>query len=171
MRLPGTKLFTAWKVTTPELIENDVIVAMLLQLDPLQLPKGATMFVIRVSGVLLPEPTEMELVVVLTSAIDPASHMLTYTRLLSEEDVVNIRKRVLPGEYVAAGAQEGTGGTAYCVGEYCGAVSRESDGAGANSVELGVFGVMLSASNTVRMGTMQGDVVPTLGSEQFGSEE
>ena len=38
------------------------------------------------------------LVVVLTSAIAPASQILTYTWLLSAEAVANMRKRVVLGE-------------------------------------------------------------------------
>ena len=67
-------------------------------------------------GKLLPELFVL-LSVVFTTAIAPASHMLTYTRLLSAAAAVNIRNRVVVGEYrtgyKGVVAQEGPGATAY----------------------------------------------------------
>lgn len=67
-------MFTAWKVTTLEVIESDVIVAT--DVHPvMQFPNGASRSVISVSGVLV--PVAIVVVVVETSATAPASQMLT----------------------------------------------------------------------------------------------
>ena len=85
---------------------------------------------------------------------------------------MNMRKRVVPGAYVGAGAQGALGGTAYCVAEKGGELSSDNDRecvdgeAPGNNVEFAGFTVMLGASNTVRIGTMQG-VAPTFLSEQM----
>ena len=93
-RVPGMKLFTAWKVTTFEVIESDVIVAT--EVHPvMQFPKGAAKSVFSVSGVFV--PVAIVVVLVATSATTPASQTLTYTWLLSAEGTVNMRKRVVPG--------------------------------------------------------------------------
>lgn len=92
---PATKLFAAWNVTTFEVIENPVMVATLPQVAPEQAAKGVERSVISVSGLLV--PVEMVSLAVLTSAIEPASQMLTYTWLPSEAGVANIRNRVAPG--------------------------------------------------------------------------
>ena len=76
-------------------------------------PKGAGKSVTTVSAALALPALLVLLPVVFTTAMAPASHMLIYTRLLSGEAVVKTRKRVVLGEYVAAGAQAATGGTAY----------------------------------------------------------
>jgi hypothetical protein len=55
------------------------------------------------------------------------------------------------------------------VDENWGVVNNDIEGP-LSSVEVGVLGVMLSASNTVSIGTMQGTDVPTFGSEQADSE-
>ncbi len=94
--VPGMKLLLAVNVATPEEIEYEVIVATVLQLAPEQVPRGAGRSVISVSGALLP-PAEIVLVVVRTSAMVPASQMLTYTWLLSAAAAANIRNRVVPG--------------------------------------------------------------------------
>jgi len=70
---------------------------------------------------------------------------------------------------MGAGAHEEMGGTAYCVAENGGAASSESDGDPFNNVEVAFFTVMLGASNTVNMGTMQA-VAPTFGSEHEDSD-
>jgi len=72
---PGTKLFTAWNVTTFDEIENEVMGAAELQLEPLQAPNGALISVISVSGAF--DPCVNVLVFVLIDATAPASHMLT----------------------------------------------------------------------------------------------
>src|ERR1700733_376456 len=64
-----------------------------------------------------------------------------------------MRKRVLPGAYVAAGTHEVAGVTAYCVPVNCGVLSRDSDGVGNSRDDGGVLTVMLRASNTVSIGT------------------
>ena len=67
-------------------------------------------------GKLVPELFVL-LSVVFTTAIAPASHMLTYTRLLSAAAAVNTRNRVVVGEYrtgyKGVVAQEGPGPIAY----------------------------------------------------------
>ncbi len=65
------------------------------------------------------------------------------------------------------GTQDVTEGTAYCVAENCGDVSSDNDGVGDSRDDGTGLTVLLSASNTVSMGTMQvPDDVPTFGSEQ-----
>ncbi len=73
---PAINPFAAWNVTTFEAIVNPVIVATVLQLATPHAPNGGAMLVTRVSGELFP-PVEIVFVVVLTSAIEPASQMLT----------------------------------------------------------------------------------------------
>jgi hypothetical protein len=163
-RVPGAKLFVAVKVTTFEVIEKDVIVAA-EQPTPVQGPSGAGMLEISVSGALFP-PVEMVLVVVTTSAMAPASQMLTYTWLLSVAAVANIRNRVVPGAYVAAGAQDETGAMPYCEEANRGGANSGSENEGASKFDVGCFGVMLSASNTVSIGTMHA-VTPKFASEQL----
>ena len=70
---------------------------------------------------------------------------------------------------MVAGTQAVRGATAYCVPENCGVSSNEIDGED-SSVEVAGFTVMLSASNTVSIGTMHGTETPTLGSEQAVSD-
>ena len=93
-RVPAVKLFTAWKVTTLDVIDSEVIAAA--ELHPVtQFPNGASRSVFSVSGVLV--PVAIVVVPVATSATAPASHMLTYTWLLSADAAVKMRKRVAPG--------------------------------------------------------------------------
>ena len=152
-------MFAAWNVTTLDVIENEVMLATAPHVAPVQAPGCGITSVISVSGWLFGRVL-MLLLVVATSAIDPASQMLTYMWLLSSEAVVNMRNRVVPGTYVAAGMHEVTGGTAYCAGENCGVDSSDSDGVVDAGAEDGVLTVMLAASNTVSTGIMQG-VDPT----------
>ena len=83
-----------------------------------------------------------------------------------------MRNRVVPGEYVAGVTQDAFGETAYCVAENGGELKRDIDGEGDepdfSNVELAGFTVILAASNTVNIGTMQ-EVGPTLPSEQTPS--
>ena len=65
------------------------------------------------------------------------------------------------------GTQDVTDGTAYCVAANCGDVSSDNDGLGDSNDEDTGLTVLLSASNTVSMGTIQvSDDVPTFESEQ-----
>ena len=144
------------------MIENEVIEATDAQVPGVQAPKGAVMSVTSKSGVLL-ELFVADPDLVLMSAIEPASHTLTYTWLLSVEAVANMRKRVVPGAYTAGATQDGIGGTAYCVNVYGGDVNKDNDGAEGSRVCVGGFTAKLEALKTVTIGTMHGDP-PRLGS-------
>jgi len=74
----------------------------------------------------------------------------------------------VPGAYVGAGTHDAFGGTAYCVAENGGELSSDNDGDAGSNVEAARLTVMLGASNTVSMGTMQG-VAPTFLSAQMFS--
>ena len=71
---PAVKLFAAAKVTTFPLAANEVIVATELHAAP-QEPMGAGISVTNVSGELV--PVEIVFVLVTTSAMVPASQMVT----------------------------------------------------------------------------------------------
>jgi hypothetical protein len=75
--VPGEKLLAAVKVTTVDATVNDVRDATELHDPEEQAPKGAGRSVTSVSGEFV--PVEIVLVLVTTSAIAPASQILTYT--------------------------------------------------------------------------------------------
>jgi hypothetical protein len=163
-RMPAVKLFVALKVTTLPLVDKEWIPAAELH-APLHAPKGAGMSVTSVSGELL--PVEIVFVPVTTSAMTPASQTLTYTWLLSDAAVVYIRKRMVPGAYVAAGAQPATEVTANCVAAKLGVLSKEIEGA-RNEAVTGLTAI-LGASKTVSSGMMQLALLPTFGSLHLAS--
>ena len=68
-----------------------------------------------------------------------------------------MRKRVSPGAYGVGVAHAGAGATAYCVSEYGGDVSNESDGDDGSKVWAGGLTVRLAASKTVTMGMMHAE--------------